>query len=145
MNSWIFLSNHSSIPFFVGFHWYDIRHLYADLSPDNGTICWLVGAWPRFKVSLAKQILVLLAFLAIVHGARTKVSLEVVWEGARTRFPHPRDVWWVQLVHGLTLRAGYFMHFPVLRSLIYCLCIALPRGWTLHTTLLPKTLLVFQR
>ena len=26
------------------------------------------------------------------HGARTEVSPKVVWEGAGTRFPHPKDV-----------------------------------------------------
>jgi len=34
----------------------------------------------------------LLALSAIVHGARTEVSLEVVGKGAGTRFPYPRDV-----------------------------------------------------
>jgi len=43
-------------------------------------------------VSLAKQILVLLALSAIVRGVRTEVSPKIVWEGAGTRFPHPRDV-----------------------------------------------------
>ncbi len=43
-------------------------------------------------VILAKQIPILLVLSEIVHGARTEVSPEVVWEGAGTRFPHPRDV-----------------------------------------------------
>ena len=67
---------------------------YADLSPSNETICWLVVAWTRFRDDLAKQIAVLLALSEIVQRARTEVSPKVVWEGARTRFPHPRDVWW---------------------------------------------------
>ena len=65
---------------------------YADLGLDNGNICWLVWAWPRFRGDLAKKIPVLLALSAIVRGARIEVSPEVVWEGARTRFPQPRDV-----------------------------------------------------
>ena len=45
-----------------------------------------------FRSDLAKQIPRLLALSAIVRGARTEVSPKVVWEGAGTRFPHPRDV-----------------------------------------------------
>ena len=117
---------------------------YADLGPGNGTICCLIGAWPRFRVDLAKQIPVILALWATVRGARIVVSPEVVWEGARTRFSHPGDVWGIQLVRSLTLRTSCFMHFPILRSLIYCLRATLPRGWTSRFALLPKTLLVFQ-
>ena len=51
-----------------------------------------VGPDQSSTVRLAKKILVLLALSAIVCGARTEVSPEVVWEGARTRFPHPKDV-----------------------------------------------------
>ena len=65
---------------------------YADPDLGNGTICWLVWASPRFKDDLAKQIPVLLALLAIVYRVQIEVSPEVVWEGARTRFAHPRDV-----------------------------------------------------
>ena len=54
VNSWIFLSNHSSIYFFVGFQWCDITHCYADLGPSNETICWLMGSWPRFKVKFCQ-------------------------------------------------------------------------------------------
>jgi len=68
---------------------------YANLNLSNETICWLVGAWPRFRDDLAKQIPVLLALSEIVHGVQTEVSPEVVWEGARTMFLHPGDVWWV--------------------------------------------------
>ena len=67
---------------------------YADPSPGNGTICWLSGAWPRFGGDLAKQILVLLALSETVHRAWIDVSHKVVWDGARTRFLHPWDVWW---------------------------------------------------
>ena len=65
---------------------------YADPGPSNRTICWLVGAWPKFRGDLAKQIPVLLALSAKFREARTEVSTEVVWEGARTRFPHIGDV-----------------------------------------------------
>ena len=51
-----------------------------------------VGPDPGLAVSLAKQILVLLALLTSVRGVWTEVSPEVVWEGAGTMFPHPRDV-----------------------------------------------------
>ena len=98
---------------------------YVDPSLGNGTICWLVGAWPRFRGDLAKQILVPLALPATVHRAQIEISPEVVWEGARTRFPHPRDVWWVQVVRSLTLRASCFAHFPIPRSLRYYLHAAL--------------------
>ena len=104
---------------------------YVDPSPGNRTIYWLTGAWPRFRVDLAKQIPILLALSATVRGARIEVSLEVVWEGARTRFPHPRYVWWVPVVRSSTLRASHFTHFPVPRSLIDFLRAALLRGWTL--------------
>ena len=40
---------------------------YANLGLDNGTIFWLIGACPRFRVTLAKQIPVLLSLSAIVH------------------------------------------------------------------------------
>lgn len=62
---------------------------YADLGPRKGTICWLVGAWPRFKDDLSKQIPILLALSVTIRGVRTKVSPEVVWKGARTRFFSP--------------------------------------------------------
>lgn len=65
---------------------------YADLDPGSRTIFWFVGAWPKFGIELAKLISVLLALSATVHGVRIEVSPEVVWEGTRTRFPHPRDV-----------------------------------------------------
>jgi len=65
---------------------------YVDLSLCNEIICWLVGAIPKFGGDLAKQIPVILALPTTIRGAQTEVSLEVVWEGARTRFPHPRDV-----------------------------------------------------
>jgi len=104
---------------------------YADPGPGNRTICWLIGAWPRFKVKLAKQIPVLLVLLAIVHEAWTKVSPEVVWEGARTRFPHLGDVWWFQVVRSSTLPERCFSHFPVPRSLLYCLHTTLLEGQTL--------------
>ena len=62
------------------------------------------GAWPRFGSDLAKKILVLLAVLATVCGAWTKVSPEVVWEDAGTRFLHPRVVLMKFLeVHGLNM------------------------------------------
>jgi len=51
-----------------------------------------VGPDPGSAVSLAKQIPKLLALSASVCGVQTEVSLEVVWEGAGTRFLHPRDV-----------------------------------------------------
>jgi len=51
-----------------------------------------MGPDPGSAVSSATKIPVLLALLATVYRARTEVSLEVVWEGAGTRFPHPRDV-----------------------------------------------------
>ena len=44
---------------------------------------------PSSAVSLAKQIPILPALSEIFHGAWTKVSPEVVWEGVGTRFPHP--------------------------------------------------------
>jgi len=105
---------------------------YADPGLGNGPICWLIGAWPKFQVDLAKQILVLLALSAIVCRARTKVSPEVICEGARTRFPHPGYVWWVQVVHGLTLCTSYFAHSPVPRNLRYYLRTALLKGWMLR-------------
>jgi len=40
----------------------------------------------------SQQIPTLLALSATFCGAPTEVSPEVVWEGAGTRFPHPRDV-----------------------------------------------------
>jgi len=68
-----------------------------------------VGPDPGSAVSLAKQIPVLLALLAIVHRAQTEVSPEVVWEGAGTRFPHPRDVLMRVLeVCDLNLRTALF-------------------------------------
>lgn len=51
-----------------------------------------MGPNPGSTMSLAKQIPVLLALLATVHGVQTEVSPKVVWESARTRFLHPRDV-----------------------------------------------------
>ena len=66
--------------------------------PQGIRPCWLVGAWPRFRGDLAEQIPVLLALSETVYGAWTEVSPEVVWEGARTNFPHPWDVWEVRLV-----------------------------------------------
>jgi len=103
--------------------------------------CWLVGAWPRFRVDLAKQIPVLLALSATVHGAQTEVSPEVVWEGARTRFPHPQDVWWFQVVHGSTLHACCYVLLPVPCNLWCYYCATLLGG---QTMLLPKSLLVIQ-
>lgn len=50
-NSWILLSNQPLIYFLFGFQWYNIRHLYEDFGPGNGTIYWHVGAWPRFGVN----------------------------------------------------------------------------------------------
>jgi len=111
---------------------------YVDPSLGKRTICWLVGAWPRFKGDLAKQILVLLAFLAIVRGARTEVSPEVVWEGARIRFPHVGDVWWFQVVRSW---AHCYVHFPVTHNLRYCLHAAL---LGVQTVLLPMSLLIIQ-
>jgi len=101
---------------------------YADPSPGNRTICWLIGAWPRFRVDLAKQILVLLSLSAKVRGAQTEVSLEVVWEGDRTRFSHPGYVWWVQVVRSLILHARHYAHFLVRRNLRCCLRTALLKG-----------------
>ena len=106
--------------------------------PDS--IYWLFGAWPTFRGDLAKQILVLLALSTTVHKAQTEISPEVVWEGARTRFPHRRDVAWVQVVRSSTLLAHRYTHFPVPRNLRCCLHITLLGGRTL---LLPKSLLVF--
>ena len=51
-----------------------------------------MGHDPGSAVSLAKQIPILLALSGIVRGEHTEVSLKVVWEGARTRFPHLGDV-----------------------------------------------------
>ena len=51
-----------------------------------------VGIDLGLAVSLAKKILVLLVLSTIVCGARTEVSPKVVWDGARTKFPHPGDV-----------------------------------------------------
>jgi len=65
---------------------------YAYPGPSNGTLFWLIEASPRFRGDLAKQILVLLALSTIVRRVRTEVSPEVVWEGARTIFPHLGDV-----------------------------------------------------
>jgi len=65
---------------------------YANPSPGNGTIFWLVWSSPRFKDDLAKQIPVLLVLSATIRRVRTEVSPKVVWEDARTRFSHPRDV-----------------------------------------------------
>ena len=65
---------------------------YADPGSGKGTIYWLVVAWPRFKGDLAEQFPVRMALSATVCGVRTEVSLEVVWEGPRTRFPHPGDI-----------------------------------------------------
>ena len=104
---------------------------YADLGPDKVTICWLIGVWPRFRVDLAKQILVLLALSATVHGAWIEVSLEVVWKGTSTRFPHPRDVWWVKVVRVSTPRARRYAYFPVPWSMRCCLYTTLLKGWML--------------
>ena len=109
--------------------------------PKFWPICWLIGAWPRFRVKLTKQIPVLLSLSAIVRRAWTGFSPKVVWDGARTRFPHLGDVWWGQVVHGSTLRTCRYTHFPIPRSLRDCLRITLLGGRTL---LLPKSLLVFQ-
>lgn len=112
---------------------------YADPGPRNGTIYWLIGAWPRFRGDLAKQITVLLALSATICGARNNVSPEVVWECARTRFLHPGDVWWVQVVHCSALHARRYAHFPAPRSLRCCLCTTLLGG---RMSLLLKSLWV---
>jgi len=58
------------------------------------------GPDPGSAVSLAKKILILPALSAIDRGSQIKVSPEVVWEGAGTRFLHPWDVWmWEIGVH----------------------------------------------
>lgn len=110
---------------------------YANPDPSNGTICWLVGAWPRFIGDLAQKIPVLQALSAIVYEEETKVSPEVVWEGGRTRFLHPGDVWWFQMVRGSTLRARHYANLPVARNLRCYLCATLLKGWTV---LLPNSL-----
>lgn len=51
-----------------------------------------MGPDPGSTVSLAKQIPVLLALSATERGALTEFSLEVVWEGVGTKFPHRGDV-----------------------------------------------------
>ena len=76
--------------------------------PDSATKPFVgyVGPDRGSAVSLTKKISVLLAHSATVCGARTEVSPEVVWEGAGTRFPHPRDVLMKVLeVRGSNLRA----------------------------------------
>ena len=110
---------------------------YADPSPDNRTMCWLVGAWPRFRGDLAKQISVLLALSATVHGARIEVSPKVVWDRARTRFLHPGDVWWFLVIRTLTLCARRYAHLPIPRSMRCCLRTTLLED---RTVLLPKSL-----
>jgi len=99
--------------------------------------CWLIRAWPRFKDDFGKQILVLLALSAIVHRARTEVSPEVVWEGVRTRFPHPRDVLmkvlkvrdpnqWATLLHAIFYSSQPMCTFEntiLFRSDPYCVII----------------------
>ena len=101
----------------------------------------------QILVPTMEQIPVLLALSKTVHGARTEVSPEVVWEGARTRFPHRWDVWEVLLVHCMFLHAGCFTSFPIPSGLIHCLRAALTRGCRApvsHFVLLPKILLIFQ-
>ena len=66
-----------------------IKHVWTILL---SVVCWLIGALPRFRVDLGKQIPVLLALSETVRAVKNEVSPEVVWEGARTRFPHPWDV-----------------------------------------------------
>ena len=98
---------------------------YADLGPGNKTICWLVGASPRFTGDLAKQILVLLTLSATIHIVQTEVLPKVVWEGARTRFLHSRDIWWFSVVRGFILRACRYTHLSVPHRLWCCFRIAL--------------------
>lgn len=105
---------------------------------------WLIGAWPKFRATFPKQIPILLAISARVYEAKTEVSPDVVRECARTRFLHPIYVWWVQVVRGLNLCIGCFAHFPIPWSMIYYLHATLSRGWSWRSTLLPKTLMVFQ-
>lgn len=108
------------------FKWLTFHFLL--ISPIESYLIFFVGLLgpnPGSELIFSKQIPVLLALSEIVHGARTEVSSEVVWEGARTRFPHPRYVWWVQVVRGLTLCARRYVHFPIHCSLRCCLRAAL--------------------
>ena len=65
---------------------------YYEPKLKSGPFVGLLGSEPGSTVSLAKQISVLLALSATIHRAWTEETPEVVWEGAGTRFPHPRDV-----------------------------------------------------
>lgn len=56
--------------------------------------CWLVGAWPRFKSDLAKQIPKPLALSATVCGAQTEVSSKVVWGFLELGFCTLQMSWW---------------------------------------------------
>jgi len=60
--------------------------------PETEPFVGLLGPNPGSEELLAKHIPQLLALSATVHRARTKVSLEVAGEGARTRFLHHWDV-----------------------------------------------------
>lgn len=51
-----------------------------------------MGSDPGSVTCLAKKILLLLALSETVCIAQTEVLSKVVWEGARIRFLHPRDV-----------------------------------------------------
>ena len=97
------------------------EEMFRLLGDDKIHARWLVRDWPMFGGDLAKQILVLLTLSATICGARIEVSPEVVWEGPRTSFPHPRDVWWVRVVRSSTICARRYAHLPVPHSLRCCL------------------------
>ena len=56
MNSWMFLSNQSSISFLVGFQWCDIQHLFMQiLVPTTKPFVGLVGPDPGSELSLLNK------------------------------------------------------------------------------------------